>query len=812
MFFCMDRIRWTVFLSLGLTVVPSQLNAMDNDFCVSALADTSKVYDLDEIVVVTQPKESYRLRMQPISSSVFTARELDALKIDDVRGLSAFVPSYVMPEYGSRLTSAIYIRGIGSRINNPAVGMYLDGMPLMSKSAFNLHTYQIDRIDVLRGPQGTLYGQNTEGGLVRIYSKNPMEYQGTDIKFGLGSHWQRTAEVAHFHRPSDNVAFSASMFYDGTDGFLKNSFSGKYADSRNEAGGKVRVLYRPSRRVTLDYVSDYQYVRQNGFPYGLLNQENGEVSAPETNRQGNYRRNVFNTGLDLNVEAGKFDFNSMTTYQFLKDYMLMDNDFLSSDYMWLEERQLHDAVTQEFSFKGTLSGYWHWTTGLFGACQWLKTNAPVYFGEDMTRPMAVGIQEAMYTAIVNSMAAQMIAGGVPETVAMALAQNNVDKAGGVALDIGMSVPGLFHTPQLDFGIFHESDIELGNRLTLTLGLRYDYNKVKISYDTKAVMTMAANVMGSEAVYSLASCLDRRTGNDYSQFLPKLGLTYKLTDGTSNVYATVAKGFRAGGFNIQMFSDVLQTELMASKGNAMRGDYKVTHTDEDYENINETISYKPEESWNFEAGSHLNLFSGRIHADFAVYCMQIRNLQLSVMAGNYGFGRMMVNAGKSSNLGMEMALRGSGFGNRLVWSASYALTHSVFKDYNENVTVDGESRVVDYGGNRVPFVPRHTLGASADYRLHFLRGIINSLTFGANVSALGRVYWDEANTYSQPLYAVLGAHVDGEFGKATLSFWARNITNTRFNTFAMDSSATGTKLYFAQRGMPFMTGIEIMIHL
>ena len=87
----------------------------------TAVADSSKVVDLDEVIVVTQPKESYTLRRQPMSSSVFTGRELTALRVEDVRNLTAFVPSFVMPEYGSRLTSAIYIRGIGSRINNPAV-------------------------------------------------------------------------------------------------------------------------------------------------------------------------------------------------------------------------------------------------------------------------------------------------------------------------------------------------------------------------------------------------------------------------------------------------------------------------------------------------------------------------------------------------------------------------------------------------------------------------------------------------------------------------------------------------------------------
>lgn len=65
------------------------------------------------------------------------------------------------------------------------MGIYVDGMPILSKSAFNFHTYGLERVDVLRGPQGTLYGMNTEGGLVRLYTHNPFEYQGTDVNLAL---------------------------------------------------------------------------------------------------------------------------------------------------------------------------------------------------------------------------------------------------------------------------------------------------------------------------------------------------------------------------------------------------------------------------------------------------------------------------------------------------------------------------------------------------------------------------------------------------------------------------------------------------
>ena len=136
----------------------------------TALSDSSKVFDIDEVVVVSQPKEVMRLRQQALSSTSLSSSLMKKMGASDLRDLSLFVPNFVMPNYGSRLSSSVYVRGIGSRVNSPAIGLYLDGIPVMSKSAFNLHNYQLSRVDVLRGPQGTLYGQNTEGGLVKMYS------------------------------------------------------------------------------------------------------------------------------------------------------------------------------------------------------------------------------------------------------------------------------------------------------------------------------------------------------------------------------------------------------------------------------------------------------------------------------------------------------------------------------------------------------------------------------------------------------------------------------------------------------------------
>ena len=191
----------------------------------------------------------------------------------------------------------------------------------------------------------------------------------------------------------------------------------------------------------------------------------------------------------------------------------------------------------------------------------------------------------------------------------------------------------------------------------------------------------------------------------------------------------------------------------------------------------------------------------LHFDLSAFYMKVTNQQLSVMAGNYGFGRMMVNAGKSHSCGIEAALRGQLFDGKFDWAMSYGYTRSKFDEY-----VDGEGEdAVDYKGKYVPYVPQHTMAAMADYRL------TDWLALGANVNAQGKTYWDNANTYSQKLYAVLGAHVDLNFKAFNVSFWGRNLTDTNYNTFAVDNSATGTKEYFAQRGNPFQCGVDVRFH-
>ena len=821
-----------VLMALGcqISVVATPLTDLSDE----ALSDTSKVVDLDEVVVVAQPKEQVRLRLQPVSSNVFGSEQLQQLNVRDLSQLSQYVPSFVMPSYGSRLTSSMYVRGIGSRVNSPAVGVYYDNIPLMSKAAFNNHFYMLDRVDILRGPQGSLYGQNTEGGLVRIYSKDPTKYQGTDIRLGLATGLWRNVEVAHHHRPSDQLAFTVAGFYSGLKGFINNQCFDEKNDRSLEAGGKTRLIWQPTAKLKLDWTADYQWVSQNGFGYGEFHPFENEdpadehVQDPATTVMNGYRRNMFTTGLTLSADLGNLLFTSTTSYQFLQDRMLMDQDYMTPDYLQLEQRQKMNALTQEFVVRSHDRNRWQHATGLFGSYQWLRTDAPVYFGEAITGPignaitnaMTGAMRQSMYPRMYQQMLEQMMAAGMPEAVAAKQAEAAANKAvetaiSGVSMEAEMAVPESFRTPAMNLALFHESNLLLTDRLKLTLGLRLNLDRVKIEYDALAYMNMTGGTAERQATYHLTSHVTDSRSKTYTQLLPKVGLTYNLGENLGNVYALVSKGYRAGGYNIQMFSDVLQTELNAHQQDAMRGDYDVEHTAQDYDNIEQTISYKPEESWNFELGTHLNLFGGSTHFDAALYYMQIRNQQLSIMEPNSNYGRMMVNAGKSHSCGIEATLRGRLLDNALDWGLTYGFTSAKFDEYEHtNLTgwtpsspsddsYLGMSR--DYNDNYVPFVPQHTLSAMADYRL------TRRLTLGANLSAQGKTFWDEANTYAQKFYAVLGAHADYDFGSVVVSLWGRNLTNSRYKTFAIQSSAADGTRFFAQRANPIQFGLDVNIH-
>ena len=178
---------------------------------------------LNEIVVQASRDET-KLQNLPNSVSILSTKQIATLNINSLPDATSIIANLFMPDYGSKLTSPIYIRGIGSRINEPSVGLYVDHVPYFEKAAFNFDFFDIDRIEVLRGPQGTQYGRNTMGGIINILTKSPWDYQGTDLNVQAGTYGSYLMNVGHYAKTGDKFAYSLVLNYRHNDGFFTNSF------------------------------------------------------------------------------------------------------------------------------------------------------------------------------------------------------------------------------------------------------------------------------------------------------------------------------------------------------------------------------------------------------------------------------------------------------------------------------------------------------------------------------------------------------------------------------------------------------------
>ena len=276
----MKSLLFLLLAFFGLTARAHQDYLPASAAPVPTPTDTSRVVDVEEVVVIATPKENTRLRKTETSVTLFSKDALQNMGVNGLSDLSGFASNFFMPDYGSAQTSAIYIRGVGSRINTPAVGLYVDNVPVMDKSAYDFAFLDIARVDVLRGPQGTLYGRNSMGGLVRVFTADPFSHMGTDVSLsGSVPNGGRAVRAVTYLHPSSRVAMSVGGFYEGENGFRRNAHSGSKADGSEAAGGKVRLAWRPSSRLRADLTATYEYSDEKACPY-YLTKPSSPASSP----------------------------------------------------------------------------------------------------------------------------------------------------------------------------------------------------------------------------------------------------------------------------------------------------------------------------------------------------------------------------------------------------------------------------------------------------------------------------------------------------------------------------------------------------
>ena len=347
----------------------------------------------------------------------------------------------------------------------------------------------------------------------------------------------------------------------------------------------------------------------------------------------------------------------------------------------------------------------------------------------------------------------------------------------------------FRTPDYGAALYHESTYDAG-RWRFTAGLRVDFEASKLHYRSYAEATYTTQTPDGTS-YPHAILVDQpgTLKQSFTEILPKISVLYRMGSARRNtLYATVSKGYKAGGFNTQMFSDVLQQQVMKQMGFGSLYD------------VADVVTYKPEKSWNYEVGAHLSTPSHKVQADLALFYIDCRDQQLTVFPEGQVTGRLMTNAGRT---------RAASAAKRRCWLPSGETSTCKSPTATPAPRSSNSIRAKPTTLATSSPTPRkaHALRRSVLYAPHGLElARIRHLPSGAN--GAGRIYWNEANTFSQPFYALLEASIRFEHRHWAVDVWGRNPTDTRYDTFYFMSIGNS----FLQQGRPRTFGVSLSITL
>lgn len=737
--------------------------------------DTLKSIYLDEVIISESTKETNNLKTIPSSVSLITPKMISGQNIISVKDLSSLIPNFFIADYGSRLSTPVYIRGIGERSTGQSIGMYVDNMPLLDKSVFDFDFMDVSRIEVLRGPQGTLFGRNAMSGIVNVFTYSPLDVQKTKVSLSAGNHGLLRAKAGTSQLLSKNVGISVNGYYDAHNGYFTYKDSKNKVDELSSAGGRIRLDWRINPQWTLQWMANYDYSDQGAFPYGEYN--NGEIADPDHNFPGSYIRETVGSNMNIQFKNEHIVFNSATSFLHFNDVMKMDIDYSNKDVFNIIQKQNQNAFTEELTIKSNNDNNYQWAFGAFAFHNNMKTNVVTTMGKE-------GVKDNL----------QSIFDNLPPTVSIKVK------------DETLPIPGRFKTPSTGAALFHQSTYNnlFTEGLSITAGVRLDYEETRLDYNTNSGMTLNMRVPGPMPAFDLPidTLLSGEHKMNFTEIMPKVAVKYEINN-RNYVYITVSNGYKAGGYNIQTFADIARNALMERTMAYVPKSIPMPSVKPMY--VDSVVPYKPEYSWNYETGYKGEVIKDRLFAEVAFYYIDVKDIQITDFVDS-GQGRLLRNAGKAKSMGFDLSLS-SRITDELSLALNYGFTRATFKDYKtSDRDKDGNIITLDYSGNYIPFAPQNTLSASIVYNKLFKDKWIDRLNLQAHYKAAGRIYWTEANDVYLNFYGLLNLKAGVSKGIFDLNVWANNALNTDYTAFYFETNT----LNLAQAGRHITFGVDLSI--
>ncbi len=483
-----------LFISMFLAVLCTGVYAQQTVILATSDTTYSAIRELQEVVVTAEKRKLNPVNI-PTALTVVTARHIPGENNPDLRNISGIVPNFYMQEGGLKLSTPLYIRGIGTVSGTPPVGLYVDGVPVFDKNAFVFDLYDICQIEVLRGPQTTLYGRNSINGLINITTNAPQPAFALQVKAGYASFATQTYQ-AILNLPVKNFYNKLSGSYHQSEGYFKNKYDrNKKSNPSDSYAFRYQGALEGSRHWSLTLGATFNHSFDGGYAYHAVDSLKEERYVVNYNTPSSYKRDILSSYLTLQKQEEKWAFQSVSSYSWTKDKQILDADFTYFDVFDNTKRSRQNLFTQELNLRSAEGRLIDWTVGAFGFYKDLTNRYLANFGKDKAYLLPLAITKASYS-------------------------NNT-------ITWGLAGYG-----QLVFK-------ELWPGMCLTAGIRYDYEKPKMEYQDSLLFDRSSRF---EEYHS------SREKKNFSAWLPKFSLLQKWNDNLS-LYLSIAKGYKAGGYNI-----------------------------------------------------------------------------------------------------------------------------------------------------------------------------------------------------------------------------------------------------------------------
>lgn len=705
---------------------------------VLTLPGLAPAQEIEEVLVTAQRRVT-DLQSTAAAISALSGDELTRRSIDDIEDLGLTTPSMNVALYQGE--AQIYIRGIGySGIiggSDSSTALHQDGVYLSRSSAAVPAFFDVDRVEVVRGPQGTLYGRNATGGSVNVLTRGGTDTWQSDASVLVGDYDRYRVYGAVSGPLSDNVQFRIAGQMERQDGFTTLtrpvtdplSGGGVTSDVENTDEWMIRgtLDFQPSDTVSVTLKADYYKADDqnsvwlyfnpgtgtNPFFRSYVQERGGELPANPLSRKQDsdlphYNKpEIYGASARVSWEVGEYSITSLTAFKHTNPLNRNDLDATGAFGVDQVREEDHDQFSQEFQIASPADARFNWILGLY------------YFSEenDIRNEYFLPFVDEQFGLPSNPDCCLLLLNGSSETEA--------------------------------YAVFGEGTYTLTDQLDLVLGMRYS-DESRDGDNNVQLVNFPSDALNNVAEFDEAS---------FDDFTPKVGLNYTVSDQTF-LYGSVSQGFKSGGFNV--------------------GSYQNTPFD-------------PEEITAYEVGLKTDLLENRLRLNSAVFYYDYQDYQFQDVENN---NTVIRNAAEAEITGIEIegtALLGEGFS--LDFGATYL--DAEFANFTALDPKRPELGFQVLDGRRLPRAPefKYTLGLS--YTAPIASG---ELTLRADYSWQDEVYFSAFNVQElyQDSYGwgKLRATYEPSDGGWSIAAFMDNVTdeeiisNATFNGDIIDSTVTG----------------------